>query len=368
LDKTSLETPWGPLKELNIADRDLCLEILSCDKHQLVEGLVVENIFDQIVGSLEKCMPGIHWLDIETAIVDTEQENIGRWHAFVWVRTRTAGLGRYLTALGKRFRTWVVETDTPLTDFFVREFRPGEGLGEPVRIADLMIRLSGRKGKSQTVNPDVRNFARQQQSFWGFLVGTYEDKLGERVVLPRIFLNQGIQRWFRRLWNLDRILVHEDRIWLLEIKHKYPYRRKNLSFGINRGELGVFDELSKCGIDCFHAILVKPHWHMHAGSSYLLNSLEQREHALLIGKVLDERVIRQISTGPRSSSPGYTSFDGNNRLDYFPVPANSFGELGMITDPRVVLAEKLATGLRGVDLPTLTDERLSGLRLKDERK
>lgn len=171
-----------------------------------------------------------------------------------------------------------------------------------------MEQLSGRQASPVSVSPEVRDRARQQQSFWDFLTGTYKSELGEKVIMPRLFLNHAIQRWFRAVWNLDRILVHENRIWLLEIKHKFPFGRKELRFGINRGELGVFSRLSEAGIDCFHAILAKPSWTRDTGSGYLLNQLEQREHAALIGCILDQEVIHRMQQGPQGSSPSHTTF------------------------------------------------------------
>ncbi|HEY0622782.1 hypothetical protein [Sphingomonas sp.] len=41
-----MDTPLGALAALDLADGDLCLEILASEKHQLVERLVVESVFD----------------------------------------------------------------------------------------------------------------------------------------------------------------------------------------------------------------------------------------------------------------------------------------------------------------------------------
>lgn len=357
-----MQTPWGPLGSLDLSSHDLCLEILSCDKHQLAEGLVVENLFDQIVDGLPDILQDAHLLDIDTAVVDTHNERIGRWHAFVWIRTSTPGLGRYLSALEKRFRTWVVRLDEERTDFLVREYRNGRSSGEKIPITPFMEQLSGRQASPVSVSPEVRDRARQQQSFWGFLTGTYKSELGEKVIMPRLFLNHAIQRWFRAVWNLDRILVHENRIWLLEIKHKFPFGRKELRFGINRGELGVFSRLSEAGIDCFHAILAKPSWTRDTGSGYLLNQLEQREHAALIGCILDQEVIHRMQQGPQGSSPSHTTFTGAGQLSYSSLPASAFRRLGMITASRAALADSLARALESSGLPQVTDQWLSSLR------
>lgn len=43
-----MDTPWGPLARLDQNDDDLAMRIIAEDKDTLVEGLVVEDLFDQI--------------------------------------------------------------------------------------------------------------------------------------------------------------------------------------------------------------------------------------------------------------------------------------------------------------------------------
>lgn len=217
-----MDTPWGPLRELDLTDHDLCASILAEDKHQLAEGLVVENLFDQIIDAVPQSLPGALALDIETAIVDTGREP-DRWHAFIWVRRQQEGLGRYLAALGQAFRTWLVRHDEAAGTFTACGWKDGAACDERRPLAMVMGELSQRWPRPVQVASSVRDSSRQKVSFWGYLSDIYGSELGARVILPRLFLNHGIQPWFRRLWNLDRILVHGTDIWLLEIKHKFPF-------------------------------------------------------------------------------------------------------------------------------------------------
>ncbi len=179
-----METPWGHLKDLNLADHDLCETILAADKHQLVEGLVVENIFDQIVEAIPPALPGALTLDVETAIVDTRRKP-DQWHAFIWARSRQEGLGRYLSALERRFRTWLLDLDTEAGIFTAREWRDGAMTGERRPLATLMTDLSGRYPKPVQVASAVRDSHRQKLGFWGYLVDNYRGELGSCVILPR---------------------------------------------------------------------------------------------------------------------------------------------------------------------------------------
>ncbi len=356
-----METPWGHLKDLDLADHSLCETILAADKHQLVEGLVVENIFDQIVEAIPPVLPGAVALDVETAIVDTDRKP-DRWHAFIWARSRQEGLGRYLSALERRFRTWLLELDREAGIFTAREWKDGAMTGKRRSLPVLMSDLSGRYPRRVQVTSAVRDAHRQKLGFWGYLVDNYRDELGSRVILPRLLLNHGIQPWFRAVWNLDRILVEGSNVWMLEIKHKFPFGRRELRFGINDGELGVIRLLGEVGVRCFHAVLVKPSWSKDAGSAYLLGRLAERERAALIGVELDCERVATMFGGRQGVSPDHTTFTGSGRLNYRSLPALEFGRVGMITDPRALLAERLAHALTGTALPQVSDQWLQELK------
>src|SRR5690606_13635693 len=127
------------------------------------------------------------------------------------------------------------------------------------------------------VDASVRNAVRQRAAFWGFLNEVYPGmKLWERVVLPRLFMNCGIQAFgFHGVWNLDRIcLFHPSphdtgALWMLEVKHKYPMKGAQIQFGINDGEVQMMRLAAECGITTMHGIIVKPLWDKEFGAMYL---------------------------------------------------------------------------------------------------
>lgn len=358
-----MQTPWGELASLDLMDGDLCLEILAGEKHQLVEGLVVESVFDQIFEDVPAYLDGALLLDVDTAIVDTGSGDDG-WHAFVWVRDRerATGLRRYLAALEKRFQVWLVETDTPLTTFWVRSWSDGKLAPERHTLPVVAGRISGRRPRPLRVAEDVRNAIRQRQSFWGFLHGQHGDETGQRVILPRLFMNCGIQPWFRRVWNLDRILVHGDDIWLLELKHKYPMRGRLLSFGLNTGELGMIVRLGEAGVRCLHAIVVKPVWSMNAGPMYLFNDLRMRARAALVGIDLDASITSAMLAGRRTSSASHTTFSGEGANSFHTLRCDRFSRLGLLSDSAAVLARGIAGIVSGTALPALEDQWLLELK------
>ena len=356
-----METPWGHMRNIDPTDHNLCEAILTADKHQLVEGLVVENIFDQIVSAIPPVLPGALALDVETVIVDTRRKP-DRWHAFIWARSRQEGLGRYLSAMERRFCVWLLELDPDAGTFTSRQWKDGAMTGERRTLDVLMTELSGRSPKQVQVASAVRDAHRQKLGFWGYLVDNYREELGSRVILPRLLLNHGIQPWFRAVWNLDRILVEGSNVWMLEIKHKFPFGRRELRFGINDGELGVIRLLGEAGIRCLHAILVKPTWSKDAGSAYLLGRLSERERAALIGVELDRERVAAMFGGRQGVSPDHTTFTGSGSLNYRSIPASDFGCVGMITDQCAQLAERVAQALTGKALPQVSDRWLQELK------
>ena len=113
---------------------------------------------------------------------------------------------------------------------------------------------------------------------------SYRDRLGTDVVPPRIFIYCGVQPWFSAgVWNLDRIYLHGDRLWHMEIKHRYPMDRPDgLKFGINHRVLRQIARLLECGLRSLHVVTVKPHWKRQSGSTYLLTDLKAKSKATTI--------------------------------------------------------------------------------------
>jgi hypothetical protein len=356
-----MDTPWGPLSTLDPADHELAARILATDKHQLVEGLVVESLFDQIVDALPTSGEALmHVLDIETIVVDTSRAS-ERWIVFVWARTRGPGLGRYLRALNAFFVPYLLELREGM--FYAAKTSDGAIVGPKLPLPDLMTDISRRHRRNVVVDTNVRDHARQQQAFWGFLSAQYKEKLWAEVVLPRILINHGIQPYFRAVWNLDRAMLAGDTIWLGEIKHKYPFDHDGFHFGLNTGELTVIDRLSKCDIRCLHTILVKPRWSKDEGSMYLLNDLAMKSRAAFIGCVFEGDAAARVIASPASRSAKHTSFTGKSTLSYNSLPATGFSRLGTLAEAPAILAANMWGLMIGNSLDAVTDAWLRGHRV-----
>ncbi|BAX59190.1 hypothetical protein [Burkholderia stabilis] len=356
-----MQTPWGRLEDLDLTDHDLAAEILAADKHQLIEGLVVECLFDQIVTEIptdgeQAVLP----VDVESVVVDTRRAT-ERWVCLVWARSRGAGLGRYLRLLERRFVPYLVAYKNG--EFRTARVSNGEKWEQSVPLSELMQRLSGKDAIPFQVDEQVKNQNRQRQAFWGFISAYYRHNVGARVILPRILINCAIQPYFRSVWNLDRIFLVGDDIWLFEIKHKYPMGGRSLRFGINVGELGVLDRLAGAGIRCLHTILVKPQWSKDVGSMYLMNDLDMRARAALIATVLDRERISQMMKRQSGQSAAHTSITGKSTLAYKEIEASEFHELGLLSDGAEQLAGRLVVAMNGAITNPVRREWLEQLRV-----
>lgn len=186
-------TPLGPLNKLDLQDHDLCAELLAYDKHQLVEGIVFESVFDQYVAAMEEASGrAVRAIPVETATVRLPPSGDGlpAYGAFVWAKSKTEGLGRFLKALESHYRVWLVEWSTNRLHFTAAPVSDGRRAGATLPLDSVCADVSDRETPGyETVDRGVRNPQRIKQSVWGYLSAHYGDRLGTDVVLPRIFLN-----------------------------------------------------------------------------------------------------------------------------------------------------------------------------------
>ena len=195
-----MRTPLGPLQQLDLQDHDLCAELLAHEKHQLIEGIVFESVFDQYVTAMERESAGtIRPIPVETAVVRLPNagEDEYPYGAFVWAKRKTEGLGRFLKALEVCYRVWLVEWSSDDRVFTATPVSEGGRSGPTETLDVLCASVSNRDApKHESIHDSVRNPHRIKQSVWGYLAAHYGNQLGWDVVLPRIFINWGVQPWF----------------------------------------------------------------------------------------------------------------------------------------------------------------------------
>ena len=167
---------------------------------------------------------------------------------------------------------------------------------------------------------------------------------------------------------MDRVLLVDDQVWLLEVKHKFPKELPpkgnwpTLRFGVNDGELAVIDRLAEFGIRCLHTILVKPYWSKEIGSTYLLNDLSLRSKAAMIAVDLNREVIKTMMAGRAGKSGAHTTIDGRSGMNFRMLPARSFRDMGVLSDPLEDIAREMVRVMTAGTGTALREERLQSLR------
>lgn len=359
-----MQTPFGDLTRLDLSDHDLCRQFLALDKHRLAEGLVIESLFDQYLETFpgdQKDVPRL--IDADTAIAVNRGDKVT--YAFVWDRGSPVGLGRYLTALGQHYRVILVRFDNAHKLFTAAECREGKRVSTWFPLPELAQKLSGKNEPSAfDIDASVRDTKRINQSFWGYLSEHYGTDLGQRVILPRIFLNFGIQPWFQYVWNVDRIYLQGNQLWHLEIKHKYPMSGRPLTFGLNDGELRMIRQLAHCGLRSLHTIIVKPRWDKETGSMFLTNNMTARSSAAVIGREITSGDALSIMRHAPRYSGADTSFTGRKGLKFYPLLATDFSSFGTLGMPHTEVATRMDAFMRGEKKEPVTDDWLLSLKMK----
>ena len=363
-----LTTPLGRLADLDLSDHDVCASLLAEEKHQLIEGIVFESVFDQYVDAMHQASDGaLRPVPVETVIATLPSpiQAARVFGAFVWAKQRTQGLGRLLAALEARYRVWLVEWHSEPRAFFATPVSRGHSAGDPQPLEEVCAAASGRNPTPVVVAPDVRDRYRINQSVWGYLSSHYGDGLGTKVVLPRIFINWGVQPWFGGVWNLDRVFLYGDQLWHMEIKHKYPMERAGtLRFGINDGELGQIANVLDCGLRSLHVVTVKPFWARQSGSMYLLHNFEARSRAAILAKELTLSEVSSALRGAPARAGAHTSLTGRAGVPFRSFKASTFRMAGALSDPPSQIAAAFVSQMRGGQLPpACTDGEIRALRI-----
>ena len=377
-----MRTPLGAVSELDLDDHDVCARLLAYEKHTLIEGIVLESIFDDYLaaasasdrpdpradGASEGVAQPVRLLPVDTAFVALPSGGRGpAYGAFVWARSRTPGLGRYLEALGARCRVWLVEWSERERAFTAATVADGQA-SAPLPLEDVCAAVSRRDAPAyQSVHPSLRETRRTMDIFWGDLASRHGTRLGTRILMPRIFINWCVQPWFEGgVWNLDRILLLDDQLWHMEIKHKFPWPHDGqLSFGLNDGELRQIKAVLECGLRTLHLVTVKPYWNTREGSLHLLNDHENRSRAAILSMELTEELVADALHRRRYSARPHTSLYGGHRVPFRCFDVTEFRSIGVLADPAWRTGSAILAEMgNGPPAPRCTYDLLQRLRVR----
>lgn len=357
----SLITSVGPLADLDIDSVDQLKSILAQDKTRMLEGLVIERVFQQYLGSLAS--RGIVTLPISLVRAKRRKSRQGVW--WIWdhggaaadadVLQQRLEMGSEESVIQCLYdseqrnflvKRWKERSNFPLQQFLLKKRK----LSEPVFLAP---------------DESVKDQLRAESAFWSGIFGHDARRLFNDVVLHRLFKNCAIQPFFDYLWDIDNLVRLPCGTFLqLEVKHKYPYQgRRGLRFGINRGQLLAMKELASRGINTLHLIMVKPRWIKDTGTTYLLQNGAERKRVMMIAHYLDQESIEQALHQERGWSSREESWTGQTQVTNGVIPVSKFQLLGTPDDPFDQVAHNIGLAMTNqLDSP-VTDELLKSNRI-----
>lgn len=368
----SLLTTFGPLRDIPLDNIEKLKEILiRSDKSRMLEGLVIEAVFNEYLGKL--VAQGVDILPVSLVRTLTVKENqkqkfVNSW--WVWDHSETGQAGadlrhRLTPSSGRIEFLFDCYYDDVRRDFFIKKW--GEQTNIPIQ--SFMMKKRKQSSPQFRIPADsVIDENRSQQAFWAGLSSHYSDDLFKQVVLHRLFKNCAIQPFFEGVWDIDSLVRWPDNsLMQLEVKHKYPHveeHSEKLFFGINNGQLQVMLDLASRGIKTLHMIMVKPIWDKNHGTGYLLNRIGSRKNVLLLAKLLDADTLDEIRSRPSWQTGAEQSLTGRDKQKARYVGASEFQLLGTLDDPVDAVARNIALAATGALNQPVTDQLLRDNQIK----
>lgn len=343
----SVLTPLGHLINLDISNTDVLRSLLKSEKHQMLEGIIIEGVFEKYIQAMEN--NGIDLLKI--ALVKSVFKSGQHWKSPAWwVWNYSNGENHFYNELKRKLshkNSFVLGCKycSETRDFLFADSQVNESIQKYMaKQRKLKFPLT-----FQDASENVKDHDRTLQAFWGGIHGLYGSRIFEDIVLHRIFKNFVIQPFFSALWDIDNLISLPDkRIMQLEVKHKYPYyKNDDLYFGINVGQLQVIEDLSVAGIDTLHVIMVKPYWNDRKSPSYLLQDPTVRDKVLILSCYLNSHSITNIKKSKSALSDEKTSFTGERKIKYLPIPLDRFNYLGTLADSPAVISSRISDVIAG---------------------
>lgn len=375
-------TPLGHFPEdINFKNLISSDSFLTKEKHQLLEGLVIENVAEQFIRNpiLKEAIKVLNVVTLITKGSTEKNSPSDQYCIFIWQRD-ASNISDYISTLQKisegcASTTYICKEDS--MKFYASKPHTSQWTPLQSYLRKKRKITDNKKIKFPLINDSSKNSERQISSILGQISPAYKDRVVDDVILPRVFKNYIIQPFFRSGWDLDRIFRYQEKLWEFELKHKYPidnydYFEKNgitenrycLSFGINEGQANLIKLLAQQNLNTLHLILVKPRWSDEEAPGYLFIDEEARKKTLVIGTVLTLERINEILQGQRKKAPSKTSYNGSNETWYYRIPRNFFYVIGNYAEGTDNLAPNIIKLMNGTLTSILTTQDLLNNRIE----
>ncbi len=322
--------------KLNFNDTDSIKGFLKRDKHKLLEGMAVEEIFIQDIANPNNWNTWMSkgWWSIRNPLnynqymlfhvtshlplqADIEiykllqKKNIVSYHVLL--------VESNLLFLDLTVQTW----QAPVQRNYISE---SEFLKNYSTISRDREILKAEDSYRVTFNQDRAISFFESQS------------LLEEVALQRYFANYFLTVCLNAYpVNIDAFMFFDDGPAVLEIKYKYPDSNEN--YGINKGQAALFRWLLEVGFNVNHYIAANPTKKKKYGVFDIISSDKVRKEFYWKYKKL---TVSELENN-HSVAPKETNIAGKEPVKYIPIPASNFSNtlvpVGTQIDSKIIPKE-----------------------------
>lgn len=164
------------------------------------------------------------------------------------------------------------------------------------------------KGKPSKATKEVSNKERQDRCIKFF----NEHQLLDDIALERDFVDNFLSVHFSSIINVDYFTKNDEGKYCV-IEVKFKTEKPNGNFGLNKGEINLFDELSSKGFTILHVILYKDRQHKDLTILDYIDSNDIEKYWFYHYFKIEDIVSYGVA-------PEETSHDGNSKQEYGNIP------------------------------------------------
>ncbi|MFC5465957.1 topoisomerase DNA-binding C4 zinc finger domain-containing protein [Lederbergia graminis] len=296
-------------------------KFLKRDKHKLLEGMVVEELFNRDIIQKQKWE---NWFSKGWWAIQDPLARLPYLLFHVSENSPTeSDLEIYRLLIEKKFI--IIHVKLINNNLFFLEINNqilNSGIRDNNYIHEYVFLASYRLIKNRKVHlaeKEYRNSLLQDRTIMFFEQTT----VLKEVALQRYFANYFLTVNFTGYpINLDGFIIFSDYgLSVLEVKFKYPDSNNN--YGINKGQAQLFTWFLENNINIAHYIAQNPSGSKEIGIFEVLASQELKSNFCWEYHILNiEELNKEDSTAPKETSIG-----GNKKVRFKSIPANKFIKL-----------------------------------------
>jgi hypothetical protein len=304
--------------DFNFKDKENIKKFLKRDKHKLLEGMVVEEIFMEDIALPNNWTPSISkgWWSIRNPF------NFDQYILFHVSSQlpQPADIDIYKLLSQKNIQYYhvlLVNNDLNFLDLLAYDLDMQIDKKKYISKSEF-LNIYGSKSQDRDIllaEESTRNIFNQERAISFF----ESQSLLKEVALQRYFANYFLTVCLDTYpVNLDAFIIFDNGPAVLEIKFKYPDSGGH--YGINKGQAALFRWLMDLGFNIYHYIADNPTGDKKYGVFDLIigakvcNSFYWKYKQLTSFELLTNH----------ATAPKETNISGKKPVDYIPISANSF--------------------------------------------